>query len=341
MHDPPRILHAPANQGNNPQRLMQAERTLGLASDMVDFSPNYLRYSEEGAIDLSGRSTAAKARARLGALLRAAPRYDVFHYNAGAPIIPVRARGHVANEVGLLKRLGKIVVVTWQGCDARPRSACRCERAECIRDDPWRPLEREAMLRHADRAFFLNPDLAQWLPGARFMPYANVDVHAIEEQPMPERERFVVAHAPTNRLVKGTDDVVAAVEQLRSEGLSVELDLIEGMPNEQALRRFAAADVIVDQLVLGWYGGLAVECMAMGRPVVCHIDEVTNPFGERLPIVRAQAQNLASVLRELAGDPERRRGLGRAGREFAIAEHSPLTIARRCYEGLIPLPDAR
>lgn len=338
MHDPPRILHAPANQGNNPRSLMHAERALGLRSDMVDFSPNYLSYGDEGAIDLSGRSVAAKARARLAVLLKAAARYDVFHYNAGAPIVPVRARGHVANELWLLKRLRKTIVVTWQGCDARPRSACRCERAECIRDDPWRPLEREAMLRHADRAYYLNPDLAQWLPGARFMPYANVDVDAIEEAPPPSNDALVVAHAPTNRLVKGTADVVAAVERLRGEGITIELDLIEGVPNAEAMRRLARADVIVDQLVLGWYGGLAVECMALGRPVVCHIDERANPFGERLPIVRARAATLADALRDLAHDPERRGRLGHEGRAFALAEHSPQQIVRRCYEGLVELP---
>lgn len=337
---PPRILHAPANQGNNPRSLMHAERALGLQSDMVDFSPNYLSYGAEGAVDLSDRSLAAKARARLAVVLRAARGYDLIHYNAGAPIFPVRARGHVANELWLLKRLGKRIVVTWQGCDARPRSACRCERAECIRDDPWRPLEREAMLRHADRAWYLNPDLAQWLPGASFLPYANVDVHAIAEQPPPERGAgsLRVAHAPTNRLVKGTADVIAAVDRLRGEGLQAELDLIEGVTNAEAMRRLAEADLIVDQLVLGWYGGLAVECMALGRPVVCHIDERANPFGERLPIVRAQAATLADVLRNLADDPERRRRLGHEGRAFALAEHSPQQLVRRCYEGLVELP---
>jgi glycosyltransferase involved in cell wall biosynthesis len=138
--------------------------------------------------------------------------------------------------------------------------------------------------------------------------------------------------------VKGTADVIAAVERLRGEGLGVELDLIEGIPNAEAMERLAAADVIVDQLVLGWYGGLAVECMALGRPVVCHIDESANPFGERLPVVRATAHTLTDVLRELATDPERRARIAGEGRAFALAEHSPEQVVRRCYEGLIELP---
>ena len=90
---------------------------------------------------------------------------------------------------------------------------------------------------------------------------------------------MVIAHAPTNRSVKGTEDAVAAVGQLRDEGVNVELDLIEGVSRADAMERITRADVLVDQLHIGWYGGVAVEGMALGRPVVCFINESENPFG--------------------------------------------------------------
>ena len=80
--------------------------------------------------------------------------------------------------------------------------------------DPWRPRDAEAMLKNADRAVYLNPDLWRYLPGAKFLPYASVDVASIEPRPVPEREQVVIAHAPTKRSVKGTEDVVAAVGQI-------------------------------------------------------------------------------------------------------------------------------
>ena len=54
--------------------------------------------------------------------------------------------------------------------------------------------------------------------------------------------------------------------------------------------------------MLGWYGGVAVEAMALGRPVVCRIDQAANPFGERLPIVDASPDDLRDRLRPLVRD---------------------------------------
>ena len=31
---------------------------------------------------------------------------------------------------------------------------------------------------------------------------------------------------------------------------------------------YAQADLVVDQVLIGWYGALAVETMAMGKPVI-------------------------------------------------------------------------
>jgi glycosyltransferase involved in cell wall biosynthesis len=194
------------------------------------------------------------------------------------------------------------------------------------------------MLRHADRAVFVNPDLWRYLPGAIFLPYASVDVASIEPQPVPDREHVVVAHAPTDRGVKGTRYVVDAVEQLRHEGLDIELDVIEGVTRTDAMARMARADVLVDQLYTGWYGGVAVEAMALCRPVVCFIDDSENPYGSALPIVRADQSTLREVLAGLMADRERRASVAAEGRAFALREHDPRSIVRRYYDGLVPFP---
>ena len=80
-------------------------------------------------------------------------------------------------------------------------------------------------------------------------------------------------HAPSHRGVKGTERVVEAVEQLRGEGIPLELELVEGRPHAEARKAYERADILVDQLLVGWYGAVAVELMALGRPVVCFMDE--------------------------------------------------------------------
>jgi hypothetical protein len=339
LHVPARILHAPTNTGNHPWGLSRAERELGLVSDLADFNPAYMAYSSDYTFDLAGKGLAARARIRLSFLARAAPRYDVFHYNGGAPLVAWRHRGRTYTELGLLKALGKTIVVTWQGCDVRPRSTCvGCTRPHCDEQAPHRAPDAVAMLRHADRALYLNPDLAPYLPGATFLPYASLDVTRVEPAAWVERREVRIAHAPTNPSAKGTAHVLAAVAQLQAQGLPVELELIEGVTNAEARRRIADADILVDQLLIGWYGGVALEAMALGKPVVCFIDEATNPFGEELPIVRADPASVATVLERLVGDAELRRAAGRASREFALREHDPRVLVRRAYAGLIPIP---
>jgi glycosyltransferase involved in cell wall biosynthesis len=339
MASPPRILHAPANVGNQPYALSRAERELGYVSDVVDFMPaRDFEYQADVIHDLAGRPLHVHAARRTSFLARAVPRYDVFHFNWGQALVPLRVGGRVFTELALLKRLGKTVIVTFQGCDVRPRAECACRNPDCAATDRWRAPNAAAMLRHADRAFFLNPDLERHLPGARFMPYANVDVRAVAATPPPERDEVVITHAPSDRDVKGTSHVIAAVDALRGEGLPVRLDLVEGLPHAEALARIGAGDILVDQLVLGWYGGVAVEAMAMGRPVVGRIDAAANPFGERLPIVRAEPADLRERLRALVADPAARRSAGEAARRFAVAEHDPRAIAERMLSGLVEPP---
>lgn len=325
---PTRILHTPTNVGNHPLSLSRAERELGFESDVVDFIPAHaFRYEVDRSYDLGNRPLYVHLARRGSFLVEAVRRYDVFHYNWGQPLLPVRVAGRAFNELALVKRLGKTVLVTFQGSDVRPRPG-----------DRYQAPSAAAMLRHANRAFYLNPDLAPHVPGARFVPYASVDVRAVEPVAPPDGGEVVVGHAPSNRRIKGTEHVIAAVEALRGEGVPVRLDLIEGVPHAEALARLNAADLLVDQLLLGWYGGVAVEAMARARPVVAAIDESRNPFGDRLPIVRASAATLPDRLRELVADRDARRRAGAAARAFALAEHDPRAIARSILDGLVPVP---
>ena len=332
MARPLRILHAPADVGGHAYGLSRAERELGLESDVAVFAAGPFGYGFD--INLQAgvdRPVWVRLARRAAFLRRAARAYDVFHFNFGQTLLSVRQLSVSFDEIALLKRLGKTVLVTYQGCDVRPKAECPCRRPSCFADDRYRQPAAARVLRHADQVFYLNPDLRRWLPGAQFLPYASVDVHAIAPRPLVPGEQFVVAHAPTDRNVKGTRHVIEAVEALSVGGLKLKLDLIEGVPRANVLERLARADVVVDQLVLGWYGGLAVEAMALGRPVlgkICEDEPEDNPYGSELPIVRTSPSTLQDDLRSLAAEPERQRKLSEQGRRFVEEHHDPRRVAR-------------
>jgi glycosyltransferase involved in cell wall biosynthesis len=309
--------------------LSRAERKLGLTSDVAVFTPSGYGYGFD--IDIGARPSDPlwrQFRRRLSFLRAAVDRYDVFHFNFGQTILGIRRFGRVVDELAWLSRRRKTILFTYQGSDIRGGGGVREKAAH-------------RALRYGDRVFYQNPDLRQWLPHASFLPYAAVDPAAIRPESLPGGEELIVAHAPTDRVIKGTQHVIDAVDALRDEGVAIRLDLVEGVTRDVALERLAAADLLVDQLRLGWYGTVAVEAMALGRPVLSYIREdepEDNPFGADLPIVRTTSATLVDDLRALPAARERLRELGLAGRAFVEQHHDPVAIAQQALAGLVPVP---
>ena len=336
-----RVLHAPTDVGGHAYGLSRAERELGIRSDVAVFVAGPYGYGADLRFNVEDRFLPRRFAIRAGFLARALREYDVFHFNFGQSLLALRVAGRVVNELPLLKRAGKTILVTYQGCDVRPQACCFCHRPDCAREDPYRPVAAAQFARYADRTFHLNPDLAQWLAASRFMPYASVDPRKLSAAPARAGRSgpLRVVHAPSNRDVKGTEHVLAAVGQLNAEGVAVELDLVENVPRTEVLQRLSGAHVAVDQLLLGWYGGFAVEAMALARPVLCFIREdspADNPFGDALPIIRCRKDTLADRLRELAADRESLSHIGERSRAFAELHHDPRRVAADVLEGLSP-----
>jgi glycosyltransferase involved in cell wall biosynthesis len=141
-----------------------------------------------------------------------------------------------------------------------------------------------------------------------------------------------VMHAPNHRGVKGTEFLVAAVEELRAEGLDVKLELIEGRPNEEVRELMREVDVFADQFVITGYGLAGVEAMASGLPVLCNLEDdsvmrlyrLYSFFGQ-CPIVSTAPETIADRLRPLVTQPVLRRQLGEAGRRYVERFHSEAT----------------
>ncbi|MEP7335925.1 MAG: glycosyltransferase family 1 protein [Actinomycetota bacterium] len=332
-----RVLHTPTAVGGHPSGLAAAERKLGLDSTVVTLDEPPYGYAVDRVLAPAGTRTAVRELRRWRTVLEARG-FDVVHFNFGSSLAPgyygsagrggpyrLYARLFEQRDLWLLR--GRPVFVTFQGDDVRPSGDAE--------QDALKRRRAERFARAADGLYVLNPDLLEHVPRAEFLPYASVDPREWAPAPPTDRGTLRVVHAPSDRDRKGTGAVVSAVEQLRSEGVDDELELVEGRPRAEARRAYERADVLVDQLVVGWYGGVAVEAMALAKPVVARLDEaalarVPSPMRDELPIVDAVAATLADVLRRLA--TERRSGLaelGRRGRKFAERWHDPVTIAER------------
>jgi len=144
-----------------------------------------------------------------------------------------------------------------------------------------------------------------------------------------------IGHAPSHRGVKGTELILKALESLEIQGFPFELVLVEGLSNAEAKERYKTVDVLVDQLYAGWYGGLAVEAMALGKPVIAYIrndDLQFLPMGMRedLPIINAQPGNIQVVLQQvLQMNRSELLQLAKRSRAYVEKWHDPVRIAER------------
>jgi glycosyltransferase involved in cell wall biosynthesis len=139
-------------------------------------------------------------------------------------------------------------------------------------------------------------------------------------------------HAPNHRGVKGTEYILAAIDQLKAEGLPVELVLAERISNDQVRRLMQEVDILADQLILPGYGLNAIEGMASGLPVIANLEDraATEVFRrysflDECPIVSAGPGTIAEVLRVLVANRSLRTELGIAGRAYVEKYHSYAT----------------
>ena len=171
-------------------------------------------------------------------------------------------------------------------------------------------------------------DAIRWVPEAEMIP-PGIDLADIEPAPPSDRQRPVILHAPSSRRRKGTEHVLEACEALEAD-----LVLVEDLHHDEALERYRDADIVVDQLNAGWYGLFAIECMALGKPVVTFlhdeaVERTERELGTRVPIVSATKENLRDRLEPLVASASERRRIGAASRAYVEQVHDVELVADR------------
>jgi len=150
---------------------------------------------------------------------------------------------------------------------------------------------------------------------------------ALAEPAADPGEGPIVLHAPSNAAIKGTREIVAAVESL-GRRRPLRLRTVSGVPRERVLEEIARADVVVDQLNSETSGVFALEAMALGKPVLCEYDgRWLAPFARATPLIGVDASTLEERLEQLCDDPALRERRGEAGREFVRTVHDSDHVA--------------
>jgi len=266
----------------------------------------------------------------LSAVLLFMPFYDVFHFYAGCTFLPFGL------DLPLLKLFRKKIVMMYAGSEVRlvEVERRRNEYAHLLRIDlnhprydKWKRIKMRWQGLWIDRiiaARNLRASVLTCIPEHKVVSDVwlnnTLDLSAHEPE-FRTSDTPMLVHAPTYLGIKGTEYIEKVIEELREEGYHFTYKRLHDVPYLEAQRVYREeADIIVDQLLVGGFGNVAVEGMYYGKPVCCYlIDEVYDWYPD-CPIVNASIDDLKEMLIWLIENPEERIRLGKMGRSF-VEEH--------------------
>jgi glycosyltransferase involved in cell wall biosynthesis len=127
-------------------------------------------------------------------------------------------------------------------------------------------------------------------------------------------------------LVGWGDDSVADIDDLVRRGLEGRFVRLPISGKRKLVEYLRAADCLIDQFVIGYYGGTALEAMSSGTPVIMHLlreqYDALCPTGAPPILNAATAQEVAAQLGRLAASSDTRREFSTASRRWIEENHS-------------------
>lgn len=331
MNQKLRIFQGVTGQAGQPGAIASGLRELGYEASAGSIEEHKFGYKADLHISVPSRHSAGIFKA----VKPLADQFDVFHFHARSfsSIWPDQGFPSLLDLL-MLKAEGKKVFFHFRGSEIRLAEVFRTKNPFHYVDDPvaaklFTRMPDDAKLRSlkfirsvCDGVFVTDPELQTYVPEAKIVPRVlnkrDWPFVGVQQKRVP-----IVVHAPSRRAVKGTEALVEAVHRLRARGVPIDFRLVENLPHEQAAEIYKEADIVVDQLRIGWYGVLATEAMALGKPVIAYIrDDIWQSSNGGLPIINANPITIESVLAASIGDWDLLQERSRASRSYFLDVHS-------------------
>ena len=176
------------------------------------------------------------------------------------------------------------------------------------------------------------PDLLEFVPNAEWLPNP-VDIQGLEYSEPDVSGPLKILHAPTNRDVKNTKAVVTAISALKDEGLDIQFTIAEDKKHSELIEIISGNDLVVDWLnpEYGIYGVFSIESMALGRTVICSLNDSLYDKHD-VPIISIPPTDLADKIKELYNNRNLLVIGGKSSYDFVQSHHNPIESAKKVIE---------
>lgn len=310
----------------------------GIDSDFYSFNKHIFGYETDLIIEYSSNRF-LRVLQKISIILKLLIRYKYFIFDSASTLLPAQ------RDIKIFRFFGKRCMMIFTGCDIRlpvkvekykwnPCRNCTDEYKNfvgCIIET------KPAMISMAEKNFdiILSAEEAAGSLNRQYHPALfPVDLEKFRYTGTNPGKKLKILHAPSHPEYKGTKYIIETIEKLKGE-FEFEFNIVNNVTAEELYKEIERSDLVIDQMLVGFYGLLSIESMAMGKPVVCYIREDISAISpEEMPVINANPDNLYQVLKKILSDPSLLIDTGIRSREYVEKYHDAKFIAGE-YFGLL------
>lgn len=159
------------------------------------------------------------------------------------------------------------------------------------------------------------------------------------------KEIITILHAPSARNVKGTDEIIRAVENIKAKGFRVNLEIAEHLLNSQVLESIKSCDIVIDQLYSDiLLPAVSSEAAMYGKAVLIagyELDVLKKILPRELvpPVYTCKPEEIEDAIIELVTDENLREKVARNLNYFIKTKYDYRNVAsnyKKIIENEIP-----
>ena len=309
---------------------------LGIDAGFYSYLPHEFGYQTDKIINYSENKLIRKIQ-KFFLIIKLILKYDFFIFDSGGTLLPDY------KDVKLFKLFGKKTMVIFTGCDIRM--------PEKVAEFKWNPCKdcnddykkyvgcvlstKPQKIREMENNFdiFVSAEEAAGSLSKKFYPALfPVDVKKFSLNYGTLNKRLKIIHAPSNEIYKGTKFINDAIDKLKKE-FEFEYKIISGVSINELYDEIESSDLVIDQILVGFYGMLSIESMAMGKPVICYIrEDLWIKIKNECPVYNANPDNLFETLKSILQNPEQLLESQKKSRLYVEKYHDAKKIAKQYLE---------
>jgi hypothetical protein len=312
---------------------------MGVKSNFYSFTPHVYGFEMDKVIKFSNNWLMRKIQ-KIILMVKLILKYDYFIFIGPFTLLP----GY--KDIRLFKFFRKKTMMLFVGCDVRmpeevmkykwnPCRECTQEFQKfvgCVIDEKKKYIrEIEGIFDIVAAPFEATGYLQPPFHNAIF-PFDTSSFPPADKFPYKQNKVLKIFHAPSNQVYKGSKYIISAIEKLKKK-YEFEFHLVQNVSFEKYREELAKSDLVIDQMLLGSYGSVAIEAFLMNKPVIAYLREDMDVVEkEDCPVINANPDTLYSVLDNILAYPEQLIKIAGKGRNYVEKYHADATAVKRFYD---------